>query len=309
MSTAADFAPIAVFAYRRTVHLERVLDALEACPEFKNSPCFVFSDGPKTEDDEKHVAAVRALLKTRMRPNMTLIESPANKGLELSVTNGVTKLCNEFGRAIVIEDDLVVAPAALAWFNAALDRYQNETRVWQISGFQFNVPEFAERSEGLFLSLTTAWGWATWKRAWDLYDPAMTGWERLKSDRGLRRRFDVDGSYPYSDMLLKQKERGLETWDISWWWRVFSSGGVTLFPPQSLVANIGFDETATHGRLGWLRALLPAIGPVVGDVNARRERPSLPNLIDVSADDVRALSRALLRTHQKKIAPLRRMLG
>jgi hypothetical protein len=306
---SADFAPIAVFAYRRTRHLARVLDALEACPEFEKSPCFVFSDGPKADDEANDVAAVRALVKARMRPNLTLVEAPTNRGLEPSIISGLSTICNEFGRVIAIEDDIVLAPCSLAWFNTALDRYKNEARVWQISGHQFRVPEFAARNEGLFLPMTTSWGWATWKRAWDRYSPDMSGWERLRTDRKLRRRFDINDSFPYSDMLLRQKERGSETWDIHWWWRVFSNDGVTLFPPRSLVTNIGFDETATHGRFGRLKSLLTAVGPAVRDSDEEKICPSMPESIDVKDADVQATSRALLRTHQKTIATLRRVLG
>jgi hypothetical protein len=304
-----EFSPIAVFAYRRTAHLVRVLDALEACPEFEKSRCFVFSDGPRTKEQETDVAAVRALLRARLRPNMTIVESPTNMGVDASIVAAVTRLCDEFGRLIVIEDDIVVAPCALEWFNTALNRYENEDRVWQISGHQFVVPEFAEHESGLFLPLTTSWGWATWKRAWDMYDPRMKGWERLKADRELRRRFDIDDSYPYADMLFRQKQNQSETWDIVWKWRVFTSDGLVLFPPRSLVTNIGFDETATHGRFGRLRSLLAALRPKYRDNAVAKKSPSLPSAICSSREDIQFVARALRRTHQRTIAMVRRMLG
>jgi len=302
-----EFSPIAVFAYRRTRHLARVLDALEACPEFKKSRCYVFSDGPKSNEGEADVAAVRALVKARLRPNMTLVESPVNLGVDGSILAAVTRICNEFGRVIVIEDDIVVAPCTLKWFNDVLSRYEDEARVWQVSAYQFNVPEFADRDSGLFLPLTTSWGWATWKRAWDLYDPEATGWERLKTDRELRRGFDVDDSYPYTDMLLRQKEGRSDTWDIHWWWRVFTSNGLVLFPPRSLVTNIGFDETATHGKFGKLKTLLAAIRPR-HDSLEERTSPDLPEALGVSAEDMRFLARSLRRTNKKTVTMLRRAL-
>jgi hypothetical protein len=304
-----EYSPIAVFAYRRTSHLVRVLDALEACPEFEKSRCYVFSDGPKTKEGEEDVAAVRALLKARLRPNMTLVESPVNMGVDESIIAAVTRLCDEFGRVIVIEDDIVVAPCALKWFNNALNRYDAEERVWQISAYQFNVPEFADRDTGLFLPLTTSWGWATWKRAWDLYDRSAAGWERLKTDRDLRRRFDVDGSYPYADMLLQQKASRSDTWDIHWWWRVFRSDGLVLFPPRSLATNIGFDETATHGRFGRLKVLLATVAPRQRDSLEEKTAPALPAALDVRPNDIQFLARFLLRTNKKMMTTIRRALA
>src|SRR5271154_6353259 len=98
----AGFAPIAIFAYRRTRHLARTLDALEACPEFTQSPVFVFSDGPRSEAAISDVAQVRALLQARRRANVTIVEAPKNLGLAASIIKGVTQLCDTFGRAIVI---------------------------------------------------------------------------------------------------------------------------------------------------------------------------------------------------------------
>jgi hypothetical protein len=245
-------APIALFAYRRVGHLAAALDALVACPEFKDSEVFVFSDGPNASSEEE-VASVRRLLRARQTPNMTIVESPTNRGLAASVTSGVSLLCREFGRVVVIEDDLVVAPSALTWFNKALDRYKDEESVWQISAHQFAVPEFSARDEAMFLDLATSWGWAVWNRSWERYDPDAAGWERLKMDRNLRRRFDFDNSYPYSDMLIDQMNGRIDSWAIRWDWAMFRAGGVCLYPPRSLVKNVGFDETATHGRFRLLK--------------------------------------------------------
>ena len=112
---------------------------------------------------------MRAMLRARRTPNMTIIEAVENRGLAASIAASASQLCDEFGRVIVIEDDLLVSPAVLTWFNSALDKYADDSRIWQISAHQFDVPDFLARDEALFLHLTTSWGWATWKRAWDHY--------------------------------------------------------------------------------------------------------------------------------------------
>ena len=227
------FAPVAVFAYRRVNHLSRTLDALERCPEFSTSPVFVYSDGPRPGDDQAtaDVAAVRASVRARLRPNMRLEESAVNRGLAMSIERAVGRLADEYGQFIVIEDDLVVAPCALTWLNAGLVRFGDAPNVWQISAYQFDVPLFAQRDTGMFLKFATCWGWASWKRAWDHYDPAATGWEALGSDALLRKRFDV-GGYPYSDMLCRQMSGSIDSWAIRWLWTVFRAEGVVLFPPE-----------------------------------------------------------------------------
>ena len=248
-----DYAPIALFAYRRTDHLSRTLDALEACPEFKQSRLFIFSDGPKSEAAAADVAAVRRLLRERAGENMTIVEAPQNKGLAASIIGGVTRLCDEYGSVIVLEDDLLLTPQGLTWLNASLQHYVDDPSVFQISAYQWWNPLFRNRRHAVFGRQAVSWGWATWKRAWDKFDPAVTGWESLQQDKALRRAFDMDGSYPLSEMLMLQINGKIDSWAIRWAWTVFREGGLVLYPPRSLVSNIGFDETGTHTSIGRLK--------------------------------------------------------
>jgi hypothetical protein len=285
-------APIALFAYRRVEHLIRALDALSACPEFLDSRVFVFSDGAKDEASSADVERVRTILRARLTPNMTIIEAPTHRGLAASITAGVTRLCDEFGRAIVLEDDLIVSPSVLTWFNMALDAYADDERVWQVSAYQFSVPQFAQRAEAMFLNLTTSWGWATWKRSWDQYDPMAKGWERLKFDQVMRREFDFDGAYPYSDMLVDQMAGRIDSWAIRWRWAAFRANAISLFPPRSLVSNIGFDAAATHTRFRLLKKLVQRRH--TGSSLSSEQCPCLPAEVGVTAGDDAAVANALL---------------
>jgi hypothetical protein len=173
---------------------------------------------------------------------------------------------------IVIEDDLIVAPQLLTWFNAGLDRFADESAVMQISGFAFGGGPLRTRTAGFLLPLTTSWGWATWKRAWDRFLPDADGWEALQSDQRMRRRFDLDGIYPYARMLERQMRGELDSWAIRWYWSVFRLHGLGLFPPQTLVLNAGDDNLATHGRLRVLVRKLYRKPPTLGEI-----LPTLPS--------------------------------
>jgi hypothetical protein len=291
MRLEPESAPIAVFAYRRTDYLAEVLTALERCPEFEHSRVYVFADGPKSREDRASVEAVRAIIRSRLRPNMTLVESNSNLGIFQSIVGGVTRLCNEFGNVIVIEDDVIVSPVALTWFNRALQRFAENDRVWQISAHQQFVPEFADRMEGIFLPMTTSWGWATWKRAWDRYDPGVSGWMEARHDARVRKRFDLGSSYPYSEVMEEQLDLPSQhwDWDVRFWWNVFSANGVSLFPPRSLARNIGFDEAATHRQMATLRKYFRwERAPHI-----ERMLPRIPQTVIVREEDYEAFRSAL----------------
>lgn len=242
------YAPIVVFCYRRPDHLRRTLESLMLCDGFESSPVIVFGDGPKNPEQLDAVEQTRKTARTLLGERAEYHFRTQNAGLAPSVIAGVSDVVNRFGRAIVIEDDLELAPGFLTYMNRALERFADDDRVWQVSGYMFDVPEFRLRSEALFLPMTVSWGWATWKRAWDRFDPLATGWEQINNDPSLRRRFNLEGAYDYATMLNRQMSGQLDSWAVRWYWTVFKAGGMVLFPPSTLAHNHGLDGSGSHGR-------------------------------------------------------------
>jgi hypothetical protein len=106
--------------------------------------------------------------------------------------------------------------------------------------------EHPAQPDAFFMPLTTTWGWATWQRAWRIFDWEARGGLTTLADADARRRFDLDGSYPYSTMLEQRLEGLNSSWGILWWWAVFNAGGLALHPRRSLVWNGGFDGSGVH---------------------------------------------------------------
>lgn len=259
-------APIALFVFDRPDHTRRCLEALARNPEFSTSPFFVFSDGPRHRSQEGRVAAVRQLVRNWPHPAKTLQESPVNRGLAASVIAGVTQLCRQWGQVIVVEDDLLTAPTFLAYMNRALGHYRDDTRVMQISGHMYPV-EPAGSHDALFLPLATSWGWATWERAWQHFDPDMTQYDALRRDPQLRHRFDADGAMPYFTYLERQRTGRADSWFIRWYLSLFHCRGLVLYPRRSLVRNLGFDGSGVHCGHGG--SPYDPAGPLVADTIER----------------------------------------
>jgi hypothetical protein len=242
------YAPIAIFVYKRPDHTRRTIEALVQCPEFAESPLYVFCDGAKKPEDQAAINETRAVVRSIVG-EATMIEAVQNQGLANSIIAGVSKLLDEFDRVIVLEDDLVVSPRFLSYMNAALETYQNESLVMQVSGYMFPIKEIASQTEAIFLPLISCWGWGTWHRAWQYFDPDAIGWEVLKTDSAMRSRFNLDQAYDYFEMIKTQMSGGADSWAIRWYWSVFRNNGYILYPPISHVDNIGLDGSGTHGSL------------------------------------------------------------
>lgn len=248
MSDPAAWAPIALFIYRRPDHARRTILSLLACDGVDTSPIHVYADGPKSSGEAEAVRATRVVARDLLGQRATFREQERNLGLAESVIAGVTELCEQYGQVIVVEDDLVLGPSFLGFLNEGLRHFRTEPRVMQISGHMFDVPELRDTNEAVLLPMTTSWGWATWKRAWDLFDPAATGWEARLGTAEASRRFNLDGHYDYRRMLQRQMKGEIDSWAIRWNYAVFARDGLALFPPRTLVANVGMDGSGTHGR-------------------------------------------------------------
>lgn len=243
-----DYAPIALFVYNRPQHTQRTLDALAANPEAKESILYIFSDGarenPDGETSEK-IEAVRKIIRAENRFSKVVVaEQQYNSGLSGSIIGGVRTVVGEHGRIIVLEDDLVTAPGFLKFMNEALDIYYQETEVVCISGYIYPVKD--KLPEAFFLRGADCWGWATWKRGWDLFEEDGKKLLDEIESKNLMDDFDFGGSYPYTQMLRDQVNGLNASWAIRWYASAYLKNKLALYPGQSLVQNIGVDSSGTH---------------------------------------------------------------
>jgi hypothetical protein len=239
-------APIALFAYNRPRHTRATLEALGANALARESDLYVFADAARKPEAIAGVEEVRRVLRTiEGFKSVTVVDRKSNMGLAASITEGLGGLCERYGRAIVVEDDLATSPHFLDYMNAALDRYDAEDRVMQISGHMFPA-NLRTPEDAIFLPFITSWGWATWARAWRHYDPLARNYGRLAGDPSLRKRFDLEGHYPYFRMLQAQQQGRIDSWAIRWYLSVFFRQGLALYPKNSMVRNLGFDGTGVN---------------------------------------------------------------
>lgn len=242
--TASPLAPVVVFAYRRPDHLRRTLDALAHNTGADQTDVTVIGDGPRNHAD---ASACQEVLREaeRKRPfrSITVLQRETNLGLAQSIISGVSQMLARNERIIVLEDDIMTSPAFLPFMNKALERYSTDDRVISVHGYSYPT----EIQQPFFLRGADCWGWATWRRGWELFEPDGASLLRQLRNRSLTDAFDFDGTYPYTQMLEDQIVGKNDSWAIRWYASAFLSGKLTLYPGRSLVRNIGNDGSGTHG--------------------------------------------------------------
>ncbi|RWU06205.1 glycosyltransferase [Pedobacter chitinilyticus] len=243
-----NLAPIALFVYNRPQHTERTVKFLQQNLLAADSRLYIFSDGPKTSNDEEKVNEVRSFIKTvEGFKSVKIIESKVNKGLANSVIEGVSQLNQSYGQVIVFEDDLVSSPHTLTYFNEALNIYRNEEKVMHIGAYMYHLKE-ENLPESFFYRAATSWGWATWQRAWQHFEPNIDTLLKQFNARKIHE-FSIEGTMNFWKQMQDFKRGRNNSWAIRWYASIFLKGGLTLNPSQSLVNNIGHDGTGVHSGI------------------------------------------------------------
>lgn len=263
-------APIIVFAYDRPDHLCQTLEALAKNDLASESVLYVYCDGAREYGGEKapnvvggnyitkrygkmyctkdayvaylkRIAEVRKLAKSQTRfKDVHVVEREKNIGLADNIVGAVTEIVNQYGRVIAFEDDVVTTRGCLTYLNEALELYKDDEQVMHISAWMYpNKGQFP--TTFFYEDPYPAGGWATWKRAWQCFNPDTADHVKYWQDKW--KEFDIEGENHLSKQLRMNLDGTLKTWYIKWYSSMRRLGGLCLYPGTAMSNNIGWDNS------------------------------------------------------------------
>ena len=243
-------APIVLFCYNRPWHVEQTLNALSKNELADQSVLYIYCDGPTenaTDEQVNNIKLTREVVrKEKWCKEVYIIESDKNKGLAESIIGGVTEVVRKYGKIIVIEDDIITSKGFLRYMNDALEVYKDEKSVMHITAYMY--PHKCKLPETFFYQVPyPGGGWATWERAWNLYNDNTEELYNKWKDRW--EEFDIFGSETgeaLSRQLIANYNGTLKTWFVKWHATLLEYGALTLYPGKSLTNNIGFDNSGAN---------------------------------------------------------------
>lgn len=240
-------APVVIFTFNRLKHTKKTIEALKKNILASESDIYIYSDGARNKEEEKKVNEVRQYLKeVDGFKSVSVIEAQKNKGLANSVINGVTEIINQYGRVIVLEDDLVASKYFLEYMNEALNLYGDREDIWSISGYIPNVEMPDDyNNEVCLIRRGSSWGWGTWKDRWNLNDWDVLDYNDFKKNRKKNKAFNEAGG-DLSYMLEDQMKGRINSWAIRWVYSQYKKQMWSVYPTKSFVKNIGTDLSGTH---------------------------------------------------------------
>jgi len=231
-------APICLFVHAHPGRTRRALDALAHNTLAGEAELYVFCDGPRGPADLAGVKAVRDLVRRERRFARVFIhERRHHAGRTRAILAGLEGLFRSHEAVIVLEDHLETRPQFLAFMNEGLGRYRLDPRVGAIQGWH---PGPADAPNGTYFSRYFApWGWATWRRAWEGFEPDAGRLLPRLEGPSLKRKFNLDGGRNLHRRLVAQQHGTVDCWHIRWYASQFLLGRLALCPGRSLVARMG----------------------------------------------------------------------
>ncbi|NMD85443.1 nucleotide-diphospho-sugar transferase [Victivallis vadensis] len=231
--------------------LETTVKAFEAIRAVQPKRLYIAADGPRKDhpgEAERCGKVRRAVLDGIDWPcRLESCFREENLGCGPGVAAAIDWFFLHEEEGIILEDDCVAHPDFFRFAAVMLERYRDDWRVMHISGDCLLGAPSQWECDYFFTRYPFSWGWATWRRAWKLFDFDMASYPEFKrrnciaeifpGDRKIQRRWleIFDAIYFHNP--------NFSAWDFQWLYANWCNHALCVCPACNLVTNIGTDST------------------------------------------------------------------
>lgn len=240
--------PVALLIFTRPETTARVFDEISKARPPK---LLVIADGPRADrpGEAEKCAATRAVVeKVDWDCEVLRNYSEVNLGCGLRPASGISWVFQNVEEAIILEDDCLPHPTFFRFCDELLGRYRDDERVMMISGNNFQNGKTRTSESYYFSCYPHSWGWATWRRSWQLYDFEIKIWPQLRETSWLLDTLGDEESAAYWRTTFDSLSGRSDVWDYQWTFACWAQSGLAILPNVNLVSNIGWGEHATHTK-------------------------------------------------------------
>ncbi len=228
-------SPILLIANNKPEILKHNIDI---CREVEAEHIMFFANGPRyaNKNDAGKCKDIRqmthdfnwgASLNTRIKHKHLQYNEMMNVVMEWFFRS------HEYG--IIINDKSKVSKEFIIFADAALRKYKDKREIMSISAFVSDDKLNFELDDYFFSHFCNLEAWATWKRAWELYEPKG----RHAKDKGLKEFLTL----VFKDEALSEKTAKIiksnvfeksNNWDAVWQLNLLVNQGLSLYPKYNL---------------------------------------------------------------------------
>jgi hypothetical protein len=233
--------PVVLIIFNRPHTTERVFEAIRTA---RPRTLFVIADGARADrsGEAELCRATRAVVLDNVdwECDVRTDLSSENLGCAARVVSGLNWVFGQVEQAIILEDDCVPTPSFFLFCESLLERYRDDTRVMAIGGDNFQGGVRRSPYSYHFSKYPYVWGWATWRRAWQRYDPAISSWPTFRRSPEFAARCQDAGERRYWSGCFDRVHGGArDIWDYQWLHAMWLHDGLNVEPEVNMVTNIG----------------------------------------------------------------------
>jgi len=239
--------PVLILAFNRPEITKILIRALSTT---RPKQVYFAVDGPRDGNlkDIELVAEVQKIASEINWPcELHTLFRDGNLGLKNAVIEAIDWIFETQEYAVILEDDCHPIPAFFEFCAKNLAKYKHDERVMQISGNSF-LPISEENSGSYYFStINDVWGWATWKRAWKLFERTVPQSNSRDIQKKLNEYFESKQVAKWFTRYIAEADSSdSQVWSTQWTLTLINNRGYTIVPQTNLVENVGFNSDATH---------------------------------------------------------------
>ena len=236
---------VLLIIFNRPDTTSKVFDAIR---KYKPTKLFIAADGPrenKPGEKEKCEEARKITEKIDWPCKAKRLYREKNLGCKYAVSSAITWFFENVEEGIILEDDCLPNTSFFEFCEKMIEKYKEDNRIISVTGSNFLKGRVRLQDSYFFSRYVYSWGWATWKRAWKLYDVEMLDWRQYRKNSFLKN-YLGDFSLVLYWRYIFNTAKNVDTWDFQWTFTAFKYKMLTIVPSVNMVSNIGHDTNATH---------------------------------------------------------------
>jgi ADP-heptose:LPS heptosyltransferase len=211
---------------------------------------FIAADGPRVNrpSDLELCHETRSIINQIDWPcEVKTLFREQNLGCGKAVSSAISWFFSEVEEGIILEDDCLPHPTFFNYCQDLLEHYRHDSKVMHIGGVNFQNGNKRGEASYYFSAVSHVWGWASWRRAWNLYNFNVSDFYTFVREEKIYDYFPNQKlGLHWLQNFKSMYYHVIDTWDHQWSYSIMNNGGVSIIPNTNLISNIGFREDATH---------------------------------------------------------------
>lgn len=229
--------------------------SFKSIQDYRPDTLYIAADGPrinKVGDKEACEDTRKAILKMIDWPcDVKTLFRNENLGCAKAVSSAIDWFFENEEFGVIIEDDILLSPDFYVFAKVIDARYRNDNKIMCINA-QCLCRKLIMKNSYSFSTMSSPWGWATWRRAWARMDMSMQLFPRNSLKKhiksfGFTRGLLLYFYYWRHDYKIITSGGDISSWATRWAFNIFANNGLVVVPSKNLALNVGCTgQNGTH---------------------------------------------------------------